>query len=378
MASCMTGTKNRRNIHRRLAAIALATAAFTSLAAAQLPARYELADLRALQDAFAKLAEKVRPSTVSIVTLKAAGSESPERSRVKYPLSHGSGFVIEADGYLVTNRHVIAGADVIRVVLFNGDHHEARVVQTDPRSDLAVLKIDVADLTPVRFGDLSKVKVNHWTFAVGNPFGLANLDGQTSVTFGAVSALNRQMTDRLAGDTGREYYGNLIETSSAINPGSSGGPLFNVDGEVIGVVTAIETRSGVNEGHGFAIPIDENTRRIIDTLKQGEKFRWGFLGVEVAEVSGPVPRWVVHARPHRGAEIREISLADGPAAKAGLKPRDIVLDFNEIPVEGPDHLVRLVGFTPVGTTVPVTYLREGTRRKTTVTLGDREQLIQAR
>lgn len=362
----------------RFAALVIFTFVIPVVSTAQVPPKYEVADLKALQDSFAKLADKVKPSVVAIITFKSSGTESNSRSRETHALSHGSGFVVDDKGFVVTNRHVIVDADVIRVTLWNHDQYDAKVMEVDPRSDLAVLKIDAENLPAVTLGDVAKVKVGHWTFAAGNPFGLANQSGQPTVTVGAVSALNRQMTDRLGDPGGTAYYGNLLETSSAINPGSSGGPLFNVDGEVIGVVTAIETRSGVNEGHGFAVPIDENTRRVIETLKKGEKFQWGFLGVEVAEVSAPVPRWVVHTRTSRGAEIARISLNDGPAAKAGLRPRDILLDFNDVPIEDADHFVRLVGFTPVGSTVPVTYLRDGTRRKTSVTLADRGQLIEQR
>lgn len=186
------------------------------------------------------------------------------------------------------------------------------------------------------------------------------------------------MTRRLAGDSAVEYYGNLIETSAAINPGSSGGPLFNLDGEVIGVVTAIETGSGVNEGHGFAIPINENTRRILDTLKAGQVVRYGFLGVTVQDVDPPQSTLAVGSSIYRGAELHTISFGDGPAARAGLKARDIVIEFAGVPIENSDHLVRLVGFTPVGTEVPVVYLRGGIKRKMVVTLGDRSEMLNSR
>jgi len=340
------------------------------------PDHYDLADLKALEQAFTDLARKVRPSVVAVRTYRIRSPGSPD-TLVKLPFSQGSGFVISASGYIATNRHVIAGADLISVILDNGLHYDAAVVKSDERGDLAVLKVDAADLTPVQFGDIAGVKVNQWAFAVGNPFGLANVDGRASVTYGVVSALGRQMTDRLPGNDQVHYYGNLIETSAAINPGSSGGPLFNLDGEVIGVVTAIESASGVNEGHGFAIPIDKYTRGILETLKAGKEVRYGFLGVTVDDVAPADARQVADSGRARGARITGIDPPNGPAAAAGLKPADIIIEFDGIPVEGKDHLVRLVGYTPVGTEATVIYLRRQVKRKATVTIADRQELLGA-
>jgi len=337
--------------------------------------RYQPADLEALQQAFIELAEKVRPSVVAIRTYDVRDPQSPGAKFVMRPYSQGSGFIIDGDGYVVTNRHVIADADVISIVLDNGMKFEATVVQADKRSDLAVLKIDAEGLKPVTFGDLSEVRVNQWVFACGNPFGLANDHGGASVTYGAVSALGRQMTQRLVGESDVEYYGNMIETSATINPGNSGGPLFNIDGEVVGIVAAIETTSGVSEGHGFAIPVDKNTRRILDTLQTGQEVRYGFLGVMVQDVEPPRSSLVVDSRVNRGVELRSISFSDGPAAQAGLKARDVVIEYDGIPVKNADHFVRLVGFTPVGTQVPLVFLRNGVKRKTVVAVGDRSEML---
>ena len=340
------------------------------------PERYRLADLQALEDVFVDLAADVRGSVVAIRCYEIRDPDDREPAHVKLPVSQGSGFIIGADGYIATNNHVIEGSDIITVVLQDGQRFEAGRVQFDIRSDLAVLKIDAHDLTPVRFGDLAEVRVNQWTFAYGNPFGLAfDNNGQASVTYGTVSALGRQMTQRLGTDPLIHYYDNLIETSSAINPGSSGGPLFDIDGRIIGVVTAIETSSGVNEGHGFAIPIDRNTRRILDTLKAGRAVHYGFLGVTVEDVRAPTSKRVAESSLPRGARISSISVNDGPAATAGLREGDVLIEYDGTPVEGRDHLVRLVQYTPVGTTVDVTYLRRQVRRKATVALGDRNELL---
>lgn len=344
-------------------------------APAQGPRRYELADLKALERAFVELADEVRPSVVAIQTYLARDPSTPEGRLIRIRVNKGSGFIIDPNGYIVTNRHVLEDANMFTAVLHDALARDATICETDPRTDLAVLKIDADGLKPVRFGDLADVKVNQWTFACGSPFGLAGDRGNPSVTWGVVSALGRDMTSRFGVDSRVHYYGNLIETSAAINPGSSGGPLFNIDRQVIGVVTAIATDSGVNEGVGFAIPIDQNTRRVLDLLKAGHEVHYGFLGVTVENVEPPRSRHVADALARRGARIRVIDPANGPAAKAGLIAGDIVLEVDGVPVKDTDHLVRLVGFSPVGKAVEITYLRRRVKRKTTVTLGDRYEVL---
>lgn len=327
---------------------------------------YEIADLRALEDAFIDLADKVRPSVMAVRTYRTA-TDNEERP-ITIPVSHGSGVVVGSDGYILTNNHVLDDANLIAVVDNTGVQHEATIVEADPRSDLAVLKIPADGLTEVKWGDVDSLRVNQWAFACGNPFGLGNLDGNVSVTYGVVSALGRQLTHRLARD-GVEYYGNLIETSCAINPGSSGGGLFNLSGELIGIVTAIETTSGVNEGHGFAIPVDRPVRRVIDSLKSGQRIRYGYMGVRVSDV--PQSALVRTRERARGAMIDNVDLKNGPADLAGLKAGDIVVSFDGTPIQNSDHLVRLVGFTPAGTEATVVFRRNGAERTTRVKLADR-------
>jgi serine protease Do len=339
------------------------------------PRDYEPVDLKALERAFTKLAEEVRPSVVAIRTYIGPNQNNRRGRTVTIPNSQGSGFVIDPEGYIATNHHVIADADTISVILHNGEQRYATVQQVDVRSDLAVIKIDAEGLKPVRWSDQSALEVGQWAFACGNPFGLANRDGRISVSVGVVSALGRNMTDRLDANQQMHYYGNLIETSAAINPGNSGGPLFDIDGRLIGVVTAIETSSGVSEGTGFAIPIDKNIRRILETLKTGQVYRYGYMGVEINDVPPPQSRRVADSRIHRGARIRALAPPDGPAAKAELRTNDIVIEVDGTPVEDTDHLVRLIQFAPVGSEVEITYLRKNVKRKTKITLGDRAELV---
>jgi serine protease Do len=367
----------RRGVAIGLAAM-LGAAVLAPNAIAQPPRIYSIADLKALELAFVDLAEKVQPSVVSIRTYELIDIGQGRRNLIKSPLSKGSGFIVEPNGTIVTNYHVVEGAGAISVRLHNGLIFDAELVQSDQRSDIAVIKIDGERLLTVKYADLEKVRINQWAFACGNPFGLGSDDGRLSVTYGVVSALGRQLTQRLVRnprEAGMRYYGNLIETSAAINPGVSGGPLFNIDGEVIGIVTAIETSSGVNEGHGYAIPTDRHVRRVIETLAKGEPVRYGFLGVQVGDLdAGPVPRFV-RGRVHHGAVIEQMMIMDGPAAKAGLKAKDVVIEFDGEAIENSDHLVRLVGFTPVGTEAEVVFLRNSVRQKTVVRIADREELL---
>lgn len=367
------------SFHRRfgLTVLLVSVCLIQPLAArAENPARYGLADLKALEESFVQLAEQVRPSVVSIRCYELQQLGLTDSSAVKLPISQGTGFVIDSEGYIATNRHVIEDADEISIIFYDGMRYVAEVVEEDIRSDLAVLRIKAKGLTPVRFGNLANVRVNQWSFACGNPFGLAfDNYGNTSVTYGVVSALGREMTRQLVDDTRVHYYGNLIETSATINPGNSGGPLFNLDGEVIGVVTAIETSSGVSEGHGYAIPIDKNTLRILKTLQSGEIVRYGFLGIEVIDLEPPISKRVADSQIPRGARIIQISPIDGPAAKADLKIDDVVIEFNGTPVQNSDHLVRLVQYTPVGADVEIKYLRRNVKRFTRLFLADRNELL---
>ncbi|MCH8253010.1 MAG: trypsin-like peptidase domain-containing protein [Planctomycetes bacterium] len=349
---------------------------------AQAPHRYTVANLKALETAFVALADKVSPSVVAIRTYHDIRVRRGGRGRtpmiVKEPVSHGSGLIIGADGYILTNYHLLDDANSLSITLFNGERYDGTVVKADRRSDLVVLKIDATGLKPVRWGTYEDVRVNQWCFAAGNPFGLATFDGRASVTYGVVSGLGRQLSDRIEippGEIDIRYYGNLLETSATINPGSSGGPLFNIDGRVIGIVTAIETSSGVNEGHGFAIPITKNIRRIVDQLRNGKEVRYGFIGVQAVDIWSLPPERSTAVRRNRGALIDSLVDPQSPAARAGLQPLDIVIEFDGVPVRNSDHLVRLVGFTPVGTKAEIKYLRDDVERTTKITVGDRADLL---
>jgi serine protease Do len=340
---------------------------------------YEVADLRRLQETFATIAERYRPSVVAIRTYRTLSRRRVSGTRVPIRVSEnqGSGLIIRPDGYIVTNEHVVADSDKIDVVLYNGEFYDGVVLGSDRRSDLAVIKIDADNLRPVRFGDVSRVRPGHWSFSFGNPYGLANEDGETAFSVGNVSALGKSLSQRLD-PSGERYYGNLIQTSSPINPGNSGGPLFNIHGEVIGVCTAMLSSSGANEGLGFAIPISGRTRQIIDTLRRGEDVRYGFLGVKIVDPNrGQRVRSGV--KTSGGAFVTGLVGRNGPAERAGLQTNDMIVEFDSVKIDDSDHLIRVVGGTPIATDVPLVYYRAGARRQTRVRLGERpSQVAQVR
>jgi serine protease Do len=234
---------------------------------------------------------------------------------------------------------------------------------------LAIIRIDAGETPAAKLGDSSRVRPGHWSFTVGNPFGLADSDGTTSFAVGNVTALGKSLSPELD-PTDTRYYGDLIQTSSSINPGNSGGPLFNIDGEVVGICTAMLSRSGVNEGLGFAVPISRRNRQIIDTLLSGQPVRYGYLGVKVGAPT-ETQRRQAGAPGTGGAYITEIIEPAGAAARAGLRPADLVVEFDGVPIANSDQLVRLVGETPVATEVELAYYRAGKRHQAKVRLAER-------
>ncbi len=263
----------------------------------------------------------------------------------------GSGFIISADGFIVTNHHVVARADKVLVTLTDRREFTATVVGSDARSDLALLKIDSDKPLPaLRFGKSDDLQVGEWVLAIGSPFGFEN-----SATSGIVSALNRSLPD--------ENYVPFIQTDVAINPGNSGGPLFNAQGEVIGVNSQIYSQTGGFMGLSFAIPSDVAQEVIAQLRSQGRVVR-GWLGVLIEEVNFDEARKLGLDRP-RGAKVAQV-LPGSPAATAGLKAADIILAFNGRSVESSSRLPPMVGFLRPGQKITLTVLRDS--RETTVNL----------
>ena len=265
----------------------------------------------------------------------------------------GSGFIISADGYLITNYHVVDGTEKITVKLNDKREFPAKVIGRDSQSDIALLKIAATGLPTVSFGDADSLKVGQWVFAIGAPFGL-----ERTATKGIVSALGRSLPN--------DTYVPFIQTDVPINPGNSGGPLFDLDGKVVGVNSQIFSRSGGYMGLSFAIPANV-AMEVVAQLKADGQVTRGWMGVTLQEVTQDLARSFNLEQP-RGALVAEVS-ADGPAVRAGLKAGDIIVAYAGKPVNDSADLPPLVGSTKPGASKTLTVIRDGKEREITVTLG---------
>jgi serine protease Do len=323
---------------------------------------------------FSELAEKVRNGVVNIQVVKKVkntgyeqfrgstfgdffgpfggfGGNTPERRQQGV----GSGFIMNEEGYILTNNHVVEGADQIRVKLASGKEFEGRVVGRDPKTDLALVKIaDHSDLQPLKLGNSDDLKVGNWVVAVGSPFGL-----EQTVTAGIVSAKGRVI--------GSGPYDNFIQTDASINPGNSGGPLINLQGEVVGINTAI-VASG--QGIGFAIPINMAKEIAPQLQKQGHVTR-GLLGVSIQNVTPELAK-SLGLKESKGALVSQVA-PGGPADKAGIEQGDVIVSFDGRIVEDSKDLPRIVASTAVGKTVTVKLLRDGKEVERQAKVGEMEE-----
>ncbi|MDR3471523.1 MAG: Do family serine endopeptidase [Devosia sp.] len=331
------------------------------------------------------LAAKLSPAVVNISSIHHAASvkslplpRSPDSSQLRQPLdqnnpdtgdggipqdaeSLGSGFIISADGLIVTNNHVIDGADDVQIFLTDGTHWPAKLVGDDTKTDLAVLKIQAGKPLPfVQFGDSSAAQVGDWVMAIGNPFGLGG-----SVTLGIVSARNR--------DIQSGPYDSFIQTDASINQGNSGGPLFDMNGKVIGINTAIIAEGGASLGIGFAVPGDL-AKPVVDQLIAYGETRRGWLGVGIQDVTEDIASSMGRTDTH-GAMVTDITKS-GPADGV-IEEGDIILTFDGKAIESMHDLPRIVAETTAGRTVPVTVLRDGKLQTLSVTVGRLEDPQQA-
>lgn len=282
--------------------------------------------------------------------------EQQQRPQNRGGQSLGSGFVISADGYLLTNNHVIADADEVTVLLQDQREFTATVVGTDERSDLALLKVDADDLPVVKIGDSTQLDVGEWVLAIGSPFGL-----DYSVAAGIVSAKGRSLpTER------GENYVPFIQTDVAINPGNSGGPLFNMDGEVVGINSQIYTRSGGSIGLSFAIPVSV-AMEVVEQLKSNGHVVRGWLGVGIQDVSKDLAKSFGMKKAH-GALISQI-VDDGPAAKGDIEVGDVILSFDGKKIRESSDLPHVVGRTKAESTVDVLVFRNGKEKSLRIKVG---------
>jgi serine protease Do len=288
------------------------------------------------------------------------GAPNTERSPRRVN-SLGSGFVIDAAGLIVTNNHVISEADEITAVFNDGSKLKAEIIGRDSKTDLALLRVKPEKpLKAVKFGNSDKLRLGEWVIAIGNPFSLGG-----SVTAGIVSARNR--------DINSGPYDNYIQTDASINRGNSGGPLFNLEGEVVGVNTAIISPSGGSIGIGFAVPAN-TAMAVLDQLREFKEVRRGWLGVKIQQVTDEIAE-SLNIKPARGALVAGVD-DKGPAKPAGIEPGDVIVKFDGKDIKEMRDLPKIVGDTPVGKDVPVVVVRKGKEETKTVRLGRLEDTPQ--
>lgn len=320
-----------------LFAFFIASLGFTAEAGAQFPS-------------FADLAEKLTPSVVNISSFSQSETENGEGNT---PLSEslGSGFIIDGNGYIITNNHVVDKAESISITLSDNTNTEARVIGKDPKTDLALIKIETKHpLNAVKFGDSDKIRVGDWVLAIGNPFGLGS-----SVTAGIVSAKSR--------DIESGPYDSFIQTDASINQGNSGGPMFNLQGEVIGISSAIFSTTGASQGVGFAIPANL-AGWVISQLKEHGEVKRGWIGIKI-QPNTPEIADSLGISANQGVVVSGVT-EQGPAQKAGLQAGDIVLSFNRQPIDNTKNLSRLIAETKIGTPAPIEIWRSGQKQTLTV------------
>ncbi len=270
------------------------------------------------------------------------------------PVGEGSGFIISQDGYIVTNHHVAGDADKLKVTLEDGRSFDAKLVGSDPQTEIALIKVEATGLPTLKFGDSDKVRVGEWVLAIGSPFGLKH-----SVTSGIVSARGR-------GDVNIVDYADFIQTDASINPGNSGGPLLNMQSEVIGMNTAIVSRTGGSNGVGFAIPINM-VKYIADQLREHGTITRGFLGINIQEVTPDLAKWFKLADGH-GVLIANVT-KDSPAEKAGLQRDDVIVELDGQPVGEIGAFRSHISTTAPGTSLKLALIRGGNRIEKTVEVG---------
>ncbi len=276
----------------------------------------------------------------------------PEQKERTVPRGVGSGFIISDDGYILTNNHVVAKSNGIFVTLTSGKEYKAEIIGTDPRTDVALIKIDAKGLVPLPIGDSNSLKKGQWVLAIGSPFGL-----DSTVTSGIVSAINRDTGDYLP----------FIQTDVAVNPGNSGGPLINLAGQVVGVNSQIISQSGGFMGISLAIPIDE-VMRVVDQLKAHGKVTRGRIGVQISPVSDDVAK-AIGLEEAKGAMVSNVEQG-GPAADAGIRSGDVILKFDGKDIKHMADLPRIVGGTKPGSRADMEVWRKGKTVKLKVKVGE--------
>ncbi|MFQ5630651.1 MAG: DegQ family serine endoprotease [bacterium] len=351
--------------------------------------RYNNALIADLNDAFITIAEKVQPSVVTVFTNKVIRQTQtrrepfsefwgddffrrffgPNAPRGEQRLrGQGSGVIVSAEGYIITNNHVVRDADEIDVMFYNGNRVDAEIIGTDPKSDIAVIKVNTKGLRPMTFGDSERLRVGEWVMAIGSPL---SEDLASTVTAGIVSAKGRsnvRLTD----------YENFIQTDAAINPGNSGGALVNLNGELVGINTAIVSQSGGFQGIGFAVPI-KMTREVMELLIRDGRVVRSWIGVNIQEVDQKLAK-SLDLPSTKGALVVNV-VEDSPAEKAGIAVEDVIVGLNDMVVRNVSHLRNTISLMRPGTEVDLKIIREGKPKTLTaklVELPEDDQQISSR
>jgi len=337
-----------------------------------------------LSEAFRDAAERVKPAVVAIGTSQTVnvpttpfggapddflrrffgmapeegegggGGEGPTRKFQRQGL--GSGVIVDSDGYILTNNHVIEGAQEITARLADGREFKAKVIGADPPTDIAVIKVQAENLPVAALGDSDQCQPGDWVLAIGAPFGL-----ELTVTAGIISATGRH-------NVGIATYESFLQTDAAINPGNSGGPLISMRGEVVGINTAIASRSGGYMGIGFAVPVNM-AKEVMKQIRATGHVTRGWLGVAIQRITPDIAK-TMNLKIQEGALVSQV-MEDGPAGKAGIKTGDVVVEYNGKAVKSPSDLQEAVAWTPPGSKVDVVVLREGKRETLKVTVQKR-------
>ncbi len=334
------------------------------------PSSSQLTEARSLGRTFAQVASQLSPSVVRISVAKTVKQHNPfsnnpfgqffgdedndgGASRGQKQRGMGSGVVFDDKGYILTNNHVVEGADEVKVSFIDGKTVPGKVVGTDPKSDLAVVKVDGVSVKPAKFGDSDKMQVGEWTIAIGNPFGLDH-----TVTVGVLSAKGR------TGFT-RDHYEDFLQTDASINPGNSGGPLVNLDGQIIGINTMI---AGMGTGIGFAVP-SAMAKPIADQLMKGGKVRRPFIGIQMEDLRPEVAKAFGDQAPEKGAVVDKL-VAGAPAEKAGVKIGDVIVKVDGQQMDGSSNVQHTILGKQIGQRVELVIWRDGKEQKLSTTTGE--------
>jgi serine protease Do len=379
---------SRRATLMAVAALVLALIAVTGVWLSRSPSPAKAGDGEVnseLSSAFIEIARAVEPSVVNVSTVTQPTQPLRQQNELNIPRNsfeqfelgsgeqarrgNGSGVIVDAQGYILTNNHVIDGADRIKVRFYDGSEAPGKVIGSDRETDLAVVKVEpAASMSAARFGDSEKMRVGDWVLAIGSPFGF-----DQTVTAGIISAKDRDSKE-VHNRVGFQYF---LQTDAAVNHGNSGGPLINLSGEVIGINSLIATSTGDYNGISFAIPSSEAISVYKQLVKQGRVIR-GFLGAvpdrvtpQIAKIYGlPAPRGAIISNVEKTVKVDDV-MVESPAAKAGLKLNDVIVEFRGERIKDNEDLVRRVASTPVGTTAPIKIYRDGRQMALSVVIGRR-------